>query len=247
MKRAGERGQSVVETVFVVLLLTLLISGIIQIFLVHNYAFQMANNAYYSLFKHRAYRHNQPSEEFVGFPNYYKKPLRAVRPPKGGRVHTLAGPAVNWSEDDRTSVPMMPFYRESIIEEMERVGITAAPVRLKIGRYRPGMKYLDVKFMFIGAGTKGNDLGAIFRLLGGLFRLTRKFGGDLLNYTGGYTEDTLRHQVGSMRRAQRRQGGVGDGSAAKDQWDELNGDYNHDGYDDFSGVENCRPWESGCR
>ncbi len=76
----GEGGQAFIETLLMIWLLTLLLSAIIQVFLIHNYTFQMANNAYYSLFKDKASgEYNTPSKAFSGFPNPPKKPLRTVK------------------------------------------------------------------------------------------------------------------------------------------------------------------------
>ena len=159
MTRGGETGQAFVETLLMVWLLTLLLSAIFQVFLVHNYTFQMANNAYYSLFKDKAYgQHNDPDKEFAGFPNWNKKPLRTVVPLQqaGGHVHDLSGgPGVSWSEDDRAAVPMMPYFEDSIIEQLQNAGVTRAPVRLKIGSPVPGHNYLDHKFLNMAMGTEG--------------------------------------------------------------------------------------------
>jgi hypothetical protein len=106
------------------------------VFLVHNYAYQMANNAYYSLFKDKAYgTYNKPTHRFEGWPNWPHKPLRSVSPlaQAGGRVHVQAGGDVNWSEDDRASIPMMPFFEDSIVLELRNRGVTREPVRSSSG------------------------------------------------------------------------------------------------------------------
>lgn len=173
------------------LLLSFVLVAIIQVFMVHNYAFQMANNAYYSLFKDLAYNRNYPDKDFWGFPNYKGKPLRSVDPwpLTPGRIHTLAGSYINWTEDDRASVPMMPFYRTPIIETMRSAGITTEPVRLKVGTRIPGHSYLDMKFMYIGSGTKGAYLLAVVdivtQLVGALADVVG--GGSYTDYTGGLT------------------------------------------------------------
>ncbi|MGH9461108.1 MAG: hypothetical protein ACRD1X_07805 [Vicinamibacteria bacterium] len=232
MRPSRARGQSLVETTVMIFLLTLMISAILQIFLVHNYAFQMANNAYYSLFKDRAYRHNTTSDEFHGYPNYYRKPLRAVRPwPAGGRVHRLAGSPTNWSEDDRASVPMMPFYEQAIVDQMKAAGITRDRVRLKIGQHRTGASYLDMKFLFIGAGTKGDDIWAVFRMLESLWGLTRRFGREFMGFTQGYDSESLGSQFEDLEAAVGVLGSEPDSGATEELrgvWRQRGGDFGLD-------------------
>jgi len=181
----------VVETIFMALLLSFALVAIIQVFMVHNYAFQMANNAYYSLFKDLAYHRNYPDKDFWGYPNYKGKPLRSVDPwpLSPGRIHVLAGGDKNWQFDDRASVPMMPFYRTPIIETLDRAGIKMDPVRLKVGTRVPGLSYLEMKFIYIGSGTKGAYLLAVIdivtQLVGAMADILG--GGSYTDYTGGLT------------------------------------------------------------
>jgi hypothetical protein len=195
LKGVSGRGQAVVETIFMALLLSFLLVAIIQVFMVHNYAFQMANNAYYSLFKDVAYHRNYPDRDFDGYstdaPNFRGKPLRSVDPwPQSpGRIHVLAGSYTNWTQDDRASVPMMPFYRTPIIDTMRAAGINTDPVRLKVGTRRPGAPYLDMKFMYVGSGTKGDYLLVVVDIAIGLVRALGELvgGGSYTDYTGGLT------------------------------------------------------------
>ena len=195
-RRNLEAGQAFVETLLMIWLLTLLLSAIIQVFLVHNYTFQMANNAYYSLFKDKAYgRYNNPDQEFTGFPNYgpVSKPLRTVKALEqaGGRVHVLAGGAINWSDDDRAAVPMMPFFEDAIVRQLdEGFDITRPPVRLKIGSARPGQNYLDMKFLSMAMGTVGG-FGAFFNMIGSVISISNELGRSYTDYTDGDFDDEL--------------------------------------------------------
>jgi hypothetical protein len=252
----SERGQAFVETVLMIWLLTLLLSAIIQVFLVHNFAFQMANNAYYSLFKDKAYgTYNKSSHGFEGFPNPPHKPLRAVSPlgQAGGKIHVSAGGDVNWSEDDRAAIPMMPFFQNAIVKELQNRGITRPPVRLKLGTKISGLNYLETKSLYMGMGTEGG-FGAFFDMIGSLIDMSGELGTDYTQYTNGYDEDDLHNQddkYGDANDDLNDQDADG-GQKAKDKWDESYGDYNHDGYNDFCqqtkgnnnpDCKNHRPWE----
>jgi len=254
--RRGEAGQAFIETLLMIWLLTLLFSAILQVFLVHNYAYQMANNAYYSLFKDKAYgEHNHYDKEFVGYPNWNKKPLRAVAPlsQAGGKVHVLAGAGINWSEDDRAAVPMMPFFEDAIVEQLQSNGISRAPVRLKIGTPIPGHNYLDMKYLRMAMGTEGG-FGAFFDMIGSIVSISSALGRDPSAYTGGYSEDELDDLFGDYEDANDDLNDQDPNSAqnARDQWDTAHGDFNHDGYNDAcealhgnnaSQCRNDRPWE----
>jgi hypothetical protein len=245
-RATNESGQSLFETLLMVWLLTLLISAIIQVFLIHNYTFQMANNAYYSLFAHKAYQQYSPGYKkgFAGFPNWPKKPLRAVTALQqaGGRVHDEAGGPVNWSEDDRASLPVMPYFEDEIVEALKRAGITRDQVRLKVGTPLPGKNYLDMKFLRMAMGTEGG-FGAFGTMISGLVRMAGKLGTDYTNYTGGYSDDFLEGLEGQYNNQSNELGGQEDGQAAKDAWDENHFDFDHDGYNDFTNAKNDRPWE----
>ena len=254
--RPREAGQAFIETVLMIWLLTLLFSAIVQVFLVHNYAYQMANNAYYSLFKDKAYgEYNHYDREFQGFPNFQKKPLRAVTPLQqaGGKVHVLAGPDVNWSSDDRAAVPMMPFFEDAIIEQLQNNGISRAPVRLKIGNRVPGHNYLDMKYLWMGMGTEGG-FKPFFGMIESIFKIAEALGHDPSSYTGGYSQDELDDLYGDYegKSDEMNNQDPNGGQNAKDQWDEAHGDFNHDGYHDAcetlhgnnaSQCKNDRPWE----
>lgn len=257
MRRRGERGQAFIETALMVWLFTLLISAIIQVFLAHNYAFQMANNAYYSLFKDKAYnRHNKPTESFTGFNNWHKKPLRAVTPLQqaGGKIHDQSGGgATSWTSDDRAAIPMMPFFEESIVLELRNRGVSLEPVRLKVGTKNPGSSYMELKFLRMAMGTEGG-FGGFVTMIEGLVGMAGEFGLNYADYTGGYDGDSAGDLEDDYDDAN---GDLNDqdpsgGQKAKDQWDEAHGDYNHDGYNDLcenlhgNNHPNCRnnrPWE----
>jgi hypothetical protein len=255
-EREGEKGQAFIETLLMIWLLTLVISAIIQVFLVHNYAFQMANNAYYSLFKDKAYgTYNKPSHSFDGFPNWPKKPLRAVSPlaQAGGRVHVLAGGGVNWSEDDRAAIPMMPFFQDSIVEELQNRGITRAPVRLKLGTKVGGLNYLETKYLRMGMGTEGG-FGAFFGMIESLISMSSQLGTNYTDYTDGYDQGDLEDQADDYDDANDDLNNQDPNAAqnARDQWDNAHGDFNHDGYNDacesihgnnHPSCNNHRPWE----
>ncbi len=215
-------------------LLTLLLSAIIQVFLVHNYTFQMANNAYYSLFKDKAYgEHNSPEKEFAGFPNWHKKPLRTVVPLQqaGGRARDLgAGPAVSWSEDDRAAVPMMPYFEKSIIKELQNIGVTRAPVRLKIGSPVPNHNYLNQKFLSMAMGTEGG-FGAFGNMIVSIFNIASELGRNYTNYTEGYTNDDLNGLLNDYETQNGNLEGQ-DPDEARRAWDDAHGDFDHDGYND---------------
>jgi hypothetical protein len=247
----GEVGQAFIETVLMVWVLTFLLSAIIQVFLIHNYTFQMANNAYYSLFKDKAYgEFNFSNKEFSGYPNWPKKPLRAVKPLKqaGGKVHVLAGHDVNWSEDDRAAVPMMPFYEEAIKKELQNVwDVTLPPVRLKIGTPLPdGENYLQMKFLHMAMGTEGG-LGAFFGMIGSIIEIAGDLDKNYTDFTGGYSEAEMANMAGSYedKSAELANYEGADGQAAKDKWDEEHGDYDHNGVEDWClfDCETNRPWE----
>lgn len=244
----GEAGQAFIETLLMIWLLTLLLSAIIQVFLIHNYMFQMANNAYYSLFKDKAYgERNKPDWEFTGFPNWPKKPLRTVNPLQqaGGRVHDLDdGPAVTWSEDDRAAVPMMPYFEDAIREQLQNNGITRAPVRLKVGTPVPGVNYLDPKFLHMAMGTEGG-FGAFAGMIEAIIGIAGELGGSLSDYTGGYSDTEL----GGLFDDYEDQNDELDSHSpeeAQNAWDEAHGDFNHDGFNDACEVlygnnhESCR-------
>ena len=254
---AGESGQAFIETVLMIWLLTLLLSAIIQVFLVHNYVYQMANNAYYSLFKDKAYgRWNKPDKEFQGYPNYVqKKPLRAVKALEqaGGKVHVLASQAVNWSDDDRAAVPMMPFFEEPIVVQLRNYGITREGVRLKVGTAVQGQNYLDTKFLRMAMGTEGG-FSAFANMIGALAGMANKLGQNYTQYTDGYSGDDLDGLAGDYDDANddlNEQDPDG-AEKGKDLWDVNHGDFNHDGYNDFCETvngnnhpdcKNNRPWE----
>ena len=255
LRNGGETGQAFVETLLMIWLLTLLLSAIIQVFLVHNYTFQMANNAYYSLFKDKAYgEHNDPDKEFIGFPNWtpVRKPLRTVSPLQqaGGRARDLSGgPAVSWSEDDRAAVPMMPYFEKSIIEQLQNIGVTRAPVRLKIGSPVEGGNYLDQKFLSMSMGTEGG-FTAFGNMIASIFAIARELGQSGSNYTDGYSEDDLGGLLDDYDDQNDDLDGQ-DPEAARRAWDEAHGDFNHDGYNDVceiingnndSSCRNNRPW-----
>jgi len=234
-------------------LLTLLLSAIIQVFLVHNYTFQMANNAYYSLFKDKAYgEFNKPDKEFTGFPNWNKKPLRTVEPLQqaGGRARDLsAGPAVSWSDDDRAAVPMMPYFEKSIVEQLQNNGITRAPVRLKIGTPVPGHNYLDQKFLRMAMGTEGG-FGAFAQMISAIIGISTELGRSYTDYTDGYTDGDLGGLVDDYDDEDEDLDGY-DEESAQNAWDDAHGDFNHDGYNDAceaiqgnddSSCRNNRPW-----
>ena len=253
LPNAGQTGQAFVETLFMIWLLTLLLSAIIQVFLVHNYTFQMANNAYYSLFKDKAYgEHNDPDKEFAGFPNWHKKPLRTVVPLQqaGGRARDLsAGPAVSWSEDDRAAVPMMPYFEKSIIEQLQNIGVTRVPVRLKIGSPVPGHNYLDQKFLNMAMGTEGG-FEAFGEMIASIVGISTALGRSYTDYTDGYTDGDLGGLLDDYD-DENDDLNDQDPEEAKKAWDEAHGDFNHDGYndvcEDFQGdndasCKNNRPW-----
>jgi hypothetical protein len=252
----AEAGQALIETVLMIWLFAILLSAIIQVFLVHNYAYQMANNAYYSLFKDKAYgTYNKPTHRFEGWPNWPHKPLRSVSPLQqaGGRVHVLAGGDVNWSEDDRASIPMMPFFEDSIVLELRNRGITREPVRLKLGRYDSSLNYLPMKFLWMGMGTEGG-FEAFFGIIEGLIGMSGELGRNYTDYTEGYDQgdlEDMEDQYGDANDDLNDQD-PNSGQDAKDSWDIAHGDFNHDGYNDgceavrgnnHPACENDRPWE----
>ena len=253
----SQRGQALIETVLMTWLFAILLSAIIQVFLVHNYSYQMANNAYYSLFKDKAYgTYNNPDHRYEGYPNWPHKPLRSVTPLQqaGGRVHDLAGgPAVTWSEDDRASIPMMPFFEDAIVLELRNRGVTREPVRLKLGRRVPSLNYLETKFLWMGMGTEGG-FGAFFGMIEALIDISGELGRSYTDYTDGYDQGDLEgfeDDYGDANDDMNDQNPNG-GQDAKDQWDIAHGDYNHDGYRDaceavqgnnHPSCKNDRPWE----
>jgi hypothetical protein len=252
----SEKGQALIETALMTWLFAILLSAIIQVFLVHNHAFQMANNAYYSLFKDKAYgEYNKPDHRFEGWPNWPRKPLRSVKPLQqaGGRVHVLAGGDVNWSEDDRASIPMMPFFEDSIVLELRNRGVTREPVRLKLGRRDPSLNYMPMKFLWMGMGTEGG-FGAFFGMIEALIGIAPQLGQSYTDYTDGYDQGDLEDfedDYGDANDDMNDQNPNG-GQDAKDQWDIAHGDYNHDGYRDaceavqgnnHPSCKNNRPWE----
>jgi hypothetical protein len=237
-------------------LLTLVLSAIIQVFLVHNFAFQMANNAYYSLFKDKAYgTYNKPSHEFAGFPNYPHKPLRAVSPlaQAGGKVHVSVNDAITWSEDDRASIPMMPFFQDAIVKELGNRGINKPPVRLKLGNYSPGLNYFTTKNLYMGMGTEGG-FEAFFGMIDSLIKMSSKLNTNYTKYTDGYDQGDLEGKAGDYDNANDELNSQDPDAAqkARDTWDIEHGDFNHDGYNDFCEQQhgnnnptcnNHRPWE----
>jgi hypothetical protein len=254
----SERGQALIETALMMWLFAILLSAIIQVFLAHNYAYQMANNAYYSLFKDKAYgRYNKPTQAFKGWPNWtpVRKPLRSVSPLQqaGGRVHNSAGGAINWSEDDRSSIPMMPFFEDAILLELRNRGVTRGPVRLKLGNQIPGLNYLETKYLSMGMGTEGG-FEAFFGIIEGLFGMAGELGANASDFTGGYDQgdlEDLEDDYGDANGELNDQDPNG-GQDAKDRWDTEHGDFNHDGYRDaceavqgnnHPSCKNNRPWE----
>ncbi len=254
--RQSESGQALIETVLMTWLFAILLSAIIQVFLVHNYAYQMANNAYYSLFKDKAYgTYNKPTHRFEGWPNWPHKPLRSVSPlaQAGGRVHVQAGGDVNWSEDDRASIPMMPFFEDSIVLELRNRGVTREPVRLKLGRRDPSLNYLPMKFLWMGMGTEGG-FEAFFGMIEALIGISGELGRSYTDYTGGYDQDDLEDFEDDYGDANDDLNDQDPNAAqnARDQWDTAHGDFNHDGYRDaceavqgnnHPSCKNNRPWE----
>ena len=235
-------------------LFAVLLSAIIQVFLVHNYSFQMANNAYYSLFKDKAYgTYNKPSHRYEGWPNWPHKPLRSVSPLQqaGGKVHVMAGGDVNWSQDDRAAIPMMPFFENSIILELRNRGVTRDPVRLKLGRHDPSLNYMPMKSLWMGMGTEGG-FGAFFGMIEALIGISGELGRSYTDYTDGYTDDDLEGYQDDYENEDDELNDQGTGEEAKDQWDVDHGDLNHDGYrdqceamngDNHPSCKNNRPWE----
>ena len=258
LSRNGQSGQAFIETVLMIWLLTLLLSAIIQVFLVHNYVYQMANNAYYSLFKDKAYgRYNKHDQEFQGYPNYeQKKPLRAVTALQqaGGKVHVLASPAVNWSDDDRAAVPMMPFFEQPIVDQLiQNYGITREGVRLKVGTARQGQNFLDTKFLRMAMGTEGG-FPAFANMISALAQMSTELGQNYTQYTDDYSADDLDGLSDDYDDANddlNEQDPDG-AESGQDLWDVNHGDFDHDGYNDFCEMwrgnnhpdcKNNRPWE----
>jgi hypothetical protein len=252
----SEKGQALIETALMTWLFAILLSAIIQVFLVHNHAFQMANNAYYSLFKDKAYgQYNKPDHRFEGWPVYPHKPLRSVKPLQqaGGRVHVLAGGDVNWSEDDRASIPMMPFLENAIVLELRNRGVTREPVRLKLGRRDPSLNYLETKFLWMGMGTEGG-FSAFAGMIEALIGIAPELGRSYTDFTDGYDQDDLLDQQDDYEdnNSDLNETDPNSGQNAKDQWDIQHQDYNHDGYrdpceavqgDNHPSCKNDRPWE----
>jgi hypothetical protein len=234
-------------------LFAILLSAIIQVFLVHNYAYQMANNAYYSLFKDKAYgTYNKPSHRFEGWPNWPQR-CSFRRSPEGGKVHVLAGGSVTWSEDDRASIPMMPFFEDAIVLELRNRGVTREPVRLKLGRRVPSLNYLETKFLWMGMGTEGG-FGAFFGMIEALIDIAPKLGQNYTDYTDGYDQGDLEGYGDDYDDAndELNDQDPNGGQDAQNQWDVAHGDYNHDGYRDaceavqgnnHPSCKNNRPWE----
>lgn len=256
MRFKSQKGQALIETVLMMWLFAVLLSAIIQVFLVHNYSYQMANNAYYSLFKDKAYgTYNKPSHRFEGYPNWPHKPLRSVSPllQAGGRVHAQAGPEINWSEDDRAAMPMMPFFEESILLELRNRGVTREPVRLKLGNYDPGHNYMQMKFLWMGMGTEGG-FPAFFGMIEALISIAPQLGASYTDYTDGYDQGDLEGFEDDYGNANDELNDQDPNAAqnARDQWDTAHGDFNHDGYRDaceavqgnnHPSCKNNRPWE----
>jgi hypothetical protein len=256
LRPKSESGQALIETVLMIWLFSVLLSAIIQVFLVHNYSFQMANNAYYSLFKDKAYgTHNKPSEEYTGWPNFARfKPLRSVSPLQqaGGKVHAMTGGGDdNWSLDDRAAIPMMPFFENSIILELRNRGITREPVRLKLGTYNPSQNYMEMKSLRMGMGTRGG-FEAFFAMIEALIGIANELGSNYTEFTDGYTEDDLEGYEDQYGNADGDLNEQNDGEDPRDVWDENHGDSNHDGYRDdceamngnnHPSCKNNRPWD----
>jgi hypothetical protein len=252
----SEKGQALIETLLMMWLFAVLLSAIIQVFLVHNYSYQMANNAYYSLFKDKAYgTYNKPTHRFEGYPNWPHKPLRSVTPLQqaGGKVHVLAGGDVNWSQDDRASIPMMPFFEDAIVLELRNRGVTREPVRLKLGRRDPSKNYLETKFLWMGMGTEGG-FDAFFGMIEALIGMAPQLGRSYTDFTDGYDEGDLHDQQDDYGNNNGDLNGTdpNSGQDAKDQWDVQHGDLNHDGYHDgceaihgnnHPSCKTHRPWE----
>jgi hypothetical protein len=249
-----ESGQALIETVLMIWLFAVLLSAIIQVFLVHNYSFQMANNAYYSLFKDKAYgTYNKPSHRYEGWPNWPHKPLRSVSPLQqaGGKVHVMAGGDVNWSQDDRAAIPMMPFFENSIILELRNRGITRDPVRLKLGTHDPSLNYMPMKSLSMGMGTEGG-FEAFFGMIEALIGIAGELGQSYTDYTDGYDQGDLEGFEDDYGNADDNLDDQGSPEEAQDRWDIEHGDFNHDGYRDsceamngnnHPSCKNNRPWE----
>lgn len=223
-------------------LLTLLISAIIQVFLVHNYTFQMANNAYYSLFKDKAYDNNNSYDVgFMGYGNYtpVRKPFRAVNAQSGaggtGEVHTQSEGATATWRDDRAAVPMMPYFEPYIIAELESRWNMSEKVRLKVGTYDPNANpHIKPKFLRMAMGTEGG-FGAFFGMIESLISMAGDFGGSLPEYTGGYDEDDLENAGDDYDDANDdlNENEPPTEEEIRREWAEANGDYNYDGYNDL--------------
>lgn len=252
-RRHGESGQAFIETLLMIWLLTLMLSAIIQVFLVHNYTFQMANNAYYSLFKDKAYgSFNFSTVPFQGYPVWNKKPLRTVEPLQqaGGRVRDLSGGiAASWSDDDRAAVPMMPYFEDAIIEQLQNNGITRGPVRLKIGHPIPGQNYMDQKFLSMSMGTEGGFV-PFGHMIASIVQISGALGQNYTDFTDGYSDGELDGLLGDY---EDENGDLNDQSPeqAQNAWDNAHGDFNHDGYNDaceaingnnHESCRNNRPW-----
>jgi hypothetical protein len=237
-------------------LFTILISAIIQVFLMHNYAFQMANNAYYSLFKDKAYgTYNKPDVEFSGYPNWPSKPLRTVSPlaQAGGKITELRTPEINWDQDDRAAFPIMPFFRDSIMEELQSRGIRRNPLWLKLGTKIEGRDFLNQKTLRMAMGTEGG-FGAFFSMIESIISISGQLGENYTDFTEGYDEGDLDGMQDDYDQADDdlNDQDPNGGQKAKDEWDNAHGDYNHDGYHDgceaaqgnnHPNCKNDRPWE----
>jgi hypothetical protein len=256
LRRENQHGQAFVETLLMIWLLTVLISAIIQVFLAHNYIFQMANNAYYSLFKDKAYNtYNKPDVEFSGFPNWPSKPLRTVRalPQAGGKIHEFRTPEINWDHDDRASLPIMPFFKDSIMEELQNRGISRQPLWLKVGTKIEGRNFLDQKTLRMAMGTEGG-FEAFFDMIGSIIQIAQRLGENYTDYTEGYNEGDLEGMEDQYNQGNNQLNSQDPDAAqkARDQWDVEHEDYNHDGYrepceaaqgDNHPSCKNDRPWE----
>ena len=138
------------------------------------------------------------------------------------------------SEDDRAAVPMMPFFEDAIVEQLdEGFDITRPPVRLKIGSRVQGQNYLDMKFLSMAMGTEGG-FKAFFEMIGSVISISNELGTSYTDYTDGYTEGDLVDELGDYDNADDDLNNQDPDAAqkAREQWDVEHGDYNHDGYED---------------
>ncbi len=158
-------GQALIETVLMIALFTVLLSAIIQVFLVHNYTFQMANNAYYSLFKDKAYgTYNKPTHRYRGLSELAPQaaPVR-VPAQAGGRkgASEVGGGDVNWTGDDRAVIPMMPFFENAIVPELRNRDVTRGKSAAQAGKLRAGAQLPAAEGSLDGNGDRGGIRGVL--------------------------------------------------------------------------------------